>query len=54
MQAQQLIVQRSQQFATAGVALAAAAAEKLAVDAAGLVRLGRDDVQAAECGHAGL
>jgi hypothetical protein len=38
---------------TAGVALAGAAAAQLAVDAAGLVALGADDVEAAESARRG-
>ena len=45
---QQFIVQGDHQARPARVALARGAAEELAVDAAGLVRLGGDDVQPAE------
>ena len=44
----QVVFQREVEAAAAGIALAAAAAAKLQVDAAGLVPLGADDVQAAQ------
>ena len=44
----QVVFERQVEAAAAGIALAAAAAAKLQVDAAGFVPLGADDVQAAE------
>ncbi len=44
----QVVFQRKVKAAAAGIALATAAAAKLQVDAAGLVPLGADDVQAAQ------
>ena len=49
---QQIVVQGEILAERAGVALAAAAADQLAVDAAGVVHLGADHVQAAQFGHA--
>ena len=48
-QAHQLVVEAEVEAALAGVALAAAAATQLVVDAAALVALGAQHVQAAEC-----
>ena len=47
-QAHQVVLQRDEELAGAGVALTAGAAAQLVVDAAGLVPLGADDVQAAQ------
>ncbi len=47
----QVVFQREVEAAAAGIALPAAAAAKLEVDAAGLVPLGAEDVQAAHLGH---
>ena len=44
----QVVFERQEEPAAAGIALAAATAAKLQVDAAGFVPLGADDVQAAE------
>ena len=52
-QAHQVVLERDEEVRGAGVALARAAAAQLAVDAAGLVALGADDVQAAGLGDAG-
>ena len=46
----QVVFERQVEAAAAGIALAAATAAKLHVDAAGFVPLGADDVQAAELG----
>ena len=46
--AQQVVLQREEEARAAGVALAAGAAAQLVVDAARLVPLGADDVQAAQ------
>ena len=51
-QAHQIVFERDEEVRGAGVALARATAAQLAVDAAGLVALGADDVQAAGIGHA--
>ena len=47
-----LVLERDEELAVAGVALAGAAAGELAVDPARLVPLGADDVQAAQLGDA--
>ena len=47
----QVVFQREVEAAAAGIALPAAAAAELEVDAAGLVALGADDVQPAHAGH---
>ena len=44
----QVVFERQEEAAAAGIALATAAAAKLQVDAAGFVPLGADHVQAAE------
>ena len=49
-QAHQVVLERDEEVGGAGVALARATAAQLAVDAAGLVALGADDVQAAGLG----
>ena len=49
---EQVILDAAEHLGAAGVALAGGAAEKLAVDAAGAVRLGGDHVQPADVGHA--
>ena len=51
-QAHQLVLERQVEAALAGVALAAGPAAKLVVDAAALMALGAEDVQAAELAHA--
>ena len=48
----QIVVQGEVLAEGAGIALAAAAADQLPVDAAGVVHFGADDVQAAQLGHA--
>ena len=48
---EQFVFQRHEELAAAGVALAAGAADELAVDALGLVPLGAEHVQAAGRGH---
>src|SRR5713101_9274667 len=48
----QVVFERDEELAGAGVALAARASAKLVVDAPALVALGADDVQAADAGHA--
>ena len=50
-QAHELVFQREEEAALAGVALAAAAAPELVVDAAGLVPLGTEHVEAPEVTH---
>ena len=50
---QDFVVEREELAVGAGIALAAAAADELAVDAPGFVHLGADHVQAAEFGDAG-
>src|ERR1019366_1403719 len=49
--AQQIVLEGEEEAGGAGIALAAGAAAKLVVDAAGLMALGGDDVQAAERDH---
>ena len=49
--AQQIVLQREIEARTAGIALAAGAAAQLVIDAARIVALGADDVQAAERDH---
>src|SRR5260370_19659980 len=46
----QVVLERNEELARAGVALAAGAAAQLVVDAPALVALGADDVQAADVG----
>ncbi|MCE2806030.1 MAG: hypothetical protein LW700_12590, partial [Gemmataceae bacterium] len=49
--AHQVVIEGDEELAAAGIALAAGAASELVVDAAGIVALGADDVQAALLGH---
>ena len=49
--AQQVVLQGEEEARAAGIALAAGAAAKLVVDAAGFVALGGHDVQAAQRRH---
>ena len=51
-QAHELVLGREEEARLAGVALAAGAAAQLVVDAARLVALGAEHVEAAELGHA--
>ena len=52
-QAHQIVFERDEEVGRTGIALARATAAQLAVDAAGFVAFGADDVQAAELGDAG-
>ena len=49
--AEQIVLEREEETGTAGVALTAGASAQLVVDAARIVPLGADDVQAAERDH---
>ena len=51
--AHQVVLQRQEEFRAAGIALAARTAAQLVVDAAALVPLGADDVEAARIDRLG-